>query len=548
MEAPSKAGQPIKYGGNAKALLVCIDKVTCVKMAIRIRDKWAEKILALEIKLLDDQAPFIAKGKPFSDGLRRDAALIEWMKTTQIHPVFSSDQNEIQDFSQEGIEVKPYREVISKGIDGRDIEECFKDGKHPFRVAIVCAMWLTGFDVKSLATLYLDKPMKGHTLMQAIARVNRVAAHKKNGLIVDYNGMLKSLRKALSVYGQGEQGNAQGDGTDPLLDEEQALVEYAAAIFKVQAHLTSAGFDLEDLVQAKEGEERWQALLDAQNALSVSAEIKKTFQVLAEDVADRYRGLFPRDELHQYEPQESAIAAIYNMLQKPKGKVDVSSIMQELRGLVDNALEVVPVDKLNENPTEPYTLSGINFERLRAEFAKSSQQQAVTLSLQERIQARIEAMLMANPTRIDLYKRYEEIIEEYNRDKDKVEIQKVFDQLLQVHDSLDQEEQRFIREGFSTEKELAIYDLLGKDKSALSKGDIGKLKKVAMELLSVVGARRAEMGNLRDKASTQAQLKTAIIDHMLNGMPDEFSNEDIEARAEVVFRFLQQGSPGQALH
>ncbi|ANF25009.1 type I restriction endonuclease subunit R [Stutzerimonas stutzeri] len=548
MEAPPRAGQPINYGGNAKALFVCIDKVTCVKMAIRIKSKWAEKIQALEIKLLDDQAPFITKGKPFSEGLRRDAALIEWMKTTQIHPIFSSDQNEIQDFSQEGIDVKPYREVISKGIDSRDIEECFKDGKHPFRVAIVCAMWLTGFDVKSLATLYLDKPMKGHTLMQAIARVNRVAAHKKNGLIIDYNGMLKSLRKALSVYGQGEQGNSQDDGTDPLLDEEQALVEYAAAIFKVQAHLTSIGFELDDLAKTTNGEERWQALLDAQNAISVSAEAKKTFQVLAEDVADRYRGLFPRDELHHYEPQESAIAAIYNMLQKPKGKVDVSSIMQELRGLVDNALEVVPLDTLNEKPTQPYNLSGINFERLRAEFAKSSQQQAVTLSLQERIQARIEAMLMANPTRVDLYKRYEEIIEEYNRDKDKVEIQKVFDQLLQVHDSLDQEEQRFIREGFSTEKELAVYDLLGKDKSALSKGDIGKLKKVAMDLLSVVGARRAEMGNLRDKASTQAQLKTVIIDHMLVGMPDEFSNEDIEARAEVVFRFLQQGSAGQVLH
>lgn len=546
MEAPPKAGQPIKYGGNAKALLVCIDKVTCVKMVIRIKSKWAEKIQALEIKLLDDQAPFNAKGKPFSEGLRRDAALIEWMKTTQIHPIFSSDQNEIQDFGQEGIEVKPYRDVISKGIDSRDIEECFKDGKHPFRVAIVCAMWLTGFDVKSLATLYLDKPMKGHTLMQAIARVNRVAAHKKNGLIIDYNGMLKSLRKALAVYGQGEQGNS--DGTDPLFDEEQALVEYAAAIFKVQAHLTSTGFELDDLVKAKNGEERWQALLDAQNALSVSAETKKTFQVLAEDVADRYRGLFPRDELHQYEPQESAIAAIYNMLQKPKGKVDVSSIMQELRGLVDNALEVVSFNTVKDKPTQPYNLSGINFERLRAEFAKSSQQQAVTLSLQERIQARIEMMLMTNPTRVDLYKRYEEIIEEYNRDKDKVEIQKVFEQLLQVHDSLDQEEQRFIREGFSTEKELAIYDLLGKDKSALSKSDIGKLKKVAMDLLSVVGTRRSEMGHLRDKASSQAQLKTTIIDHMLNGMPDEFSNADIEARAEVVFRFLQQGSAGQVFH
>lgn len=224
--------------------------------------------------------------------------------------------------------------------------------------------------------------------------------------------------------------------------------------------------------------------------------------------------------------------------------------MQELRGLVDNALDVAHINTIHDTPTQPYNLSGINFERLRAEFSKSTQQQTVTLSLQERIQARIEMMLRNNPTRVDLYTRYMEIIEEYNRDKDKAEIQKVFDQLLQFHDSLDQEEQRYVREGFSTEKELAIYDLLCKDKSALTKGDIdiGKLKKVAMDLLATVGVRRAELGNLRDKASTQAQLKTSIIDQMLNGMPKEFSNEDIVARAEMVFRFLQQGSVGQVLH
>ncbi len=70
---------------------------------------------------------------------------------------------------------------------------------HPFRVAIVCAMWLTGFDVPSLSTLYLDKPLKAHTLMQAIARANRVNEGKNNGLIVDYCGILKNLRKALAT-------------------------------------------------------------------------------------------------------------------------------------------------------------------------------------------------------------------------------------------------------------------------------------------------------------------------------------------------------------
>jgi len=545
MEAPPKVGQPVQHGGNAKALMVCIDKITCVKMAERIKAKWNERIDALERKLMDDQEPFRAKGKPFSEGLRRDAALIDWMKMTEIHPVFSSDQNEIQDFSREGIDVKPYREVIGKGIDGRSIEECFKDAKHPFRVAIVCAMWLTGFDVKSLATLYLDKPMRGHTLMQAIARVNRVAAHKKNGLIVDYNGMLKSLRKALSTYGQGRE---RDTGSDPLFDESEALLDYAAAIQKVDAHLASVGFHLNELAHSAPGEPRLQLLCAAEEALSACAETKKTFQVLAEDVADRFHGLFPHEGLFTYEPQESAISAIYGQLQKPRGKVDVSGIMRELRGLVDNALDVEPTGKVNEPKGEPYPLTGIDFERLRVEFAKSSQKQAVTLSLQERIQARIEMMLRQNPSRVDLYKRYEEIIQEYNRDKDAAVIQKVFDELLKLHDSLDSEEQRFVREGFSTQKELAVFDLLGKDKADLTKKDIDRLKKVAMDLLSVTQARRSEMGNLRDKASAQAQLKLDIINQLFDGMPDEFSPEDIEARAEVVFRFLQQDAAGRVLH
>ncbi|MGZ4995976.1 MAG: type I restriction enzyme subunit R domain-containing protein, partial [Methylobacter sp.] len=160
MEKPVK---PPKYGGNAKALMVCIDKITCAKMARRIQDKWDDKIVELRKRLADEEAFFAKAGKPETDFVARLRAQIAWMADTQIRPIFSPEQNEIKDFNAEGIDVKPYRDAITKGINGRPIEECFKDGKHPFRVAIVCAMWLTGFDVKSLATLYLDKPMKGHT-------------------------------------------------------------------------------------------------------------------------------------------------------------------------------------------------------------------------------------------------------------------------------------------------------------------------------------------------------------------------------------------------
>ena len=548
METPTKAGELPRYGGNAKAMLVCIDKITCARMAERIKDKWQAKILELRAKLQQEQEYFAKASKPETAYVARLHAQIVWMEETQIHPVFSSEQNEVKDFaaakdsSGKGIDVRPLREVIAKGIGGKDIEECFKDGKHPFRVAVVCAMWLTGFDVKSLATLYLDKPMKGHTLMQAIARVNRVAANKKNGLIIDYNGMLKSLRKALATYAQGDKNMP----VDPLFDEDQALAEYASSIDKVRAHLNSVGFELDALVRAEEGEETWAELLNAQNAVSISSESKKTFQVLAEDVFDRMRGLFPNSGIFKYEPQENAITAIYNLLQKPKPKVDISAIMQEIRGVIDTSLELAT--KGIGQPSKQYDLSGIDFERLRVEFAKSPYKETAVLTLQERIQARLERMLMQNPIRIDLYQRYQEIIAEYNRDKDHVEIQRVFDDLFKLHDDLDYEERRYVREGFKSEKELAVYDMLSKDKASINKGDIAKIKKVVQELMSTVEARRKEMGNLRDRASAQAQMKTAIIDSLLEGMPDGYSSEDIDFRAEVVYQYVQDPKHSVRLH
>ena len=157
-------------------------------------------------------------------------------------------------------------------------------------------------------------------------------------------------------------------------------------------------------------------------------------------------------------------------------------------------------------------------------------------------------MLRLNPNRIDLYKRYQDIIAEYNHDKDDAEIQRVFDDLLRLHDSLDQEEQRYVREGFDSEKALAVYDLLSKDKSSITKSDIDKVKNVARELMETVASRRIEMGDLRDRAAAQAQMKAAIIDRLLAGLPDQYSSDDIEVRAEVVFQYVQQQMQSAMVH
>jgi type I restriction enzyme R subunit len=355
--------------------------------------------------------------------------------------------------------------------------------------------------------------------------------------------MLKSLREALATYGQGD----KGVQVDPLLDEAQALADYAAAIGRVEAHLVSVGYQLNDLVRAEQGEENLAELLKANRALSHSPETKKTFQVLAEDVFDRYRGLFPLEGLFQYEPQESAISAIYNLLARPKPKVDITAIMQDIRGVIDTSLDVAPNTAQTPKPKQ-YDLSGIDFERLRAEFAKSPYKEPAVLTLQERIEARLELMMRANPGRVNFYERYLSIISEFNRDKDDAEIQRVFEDLLRLHDSLDTEELRYVKEGFASDKELAVFDLLSKDKADIKKADIDKLKKVARELMATIDLRRQEMGELRDRASAQARMKASIIDHLLQGLPEDYSSEDIEARADTVYQYVQAQVHSRAMH
>jgi type I restriction enzyme R subunit len=156
--------------------------------------------------------------------------------------------------------------------------------------------------------------------------------------------------------------------------------------------------------------------------------------------------------------------------------------------------------------------------------------------------------LKQNPTRVDLLKHYQEIIDEYNQDKDEAEIQRVFEELIKTHDALDAEEKRYIREGFKDENALAVFDLLSKDKDAFIKNDLSKIKKVAQELMDTLVEQQHLLGNLRDRASSQAKMKVAIIDQLLAGMPDDLSCADIEVRADMVFEYVQQQMHYSTVH
>ncbi len=181
---------------------------------------------------------------------RKLEAQADWLDETIIEIIISEAQNEVADFKKWGFRHHPASRPDEAGFrdgDGKrvDVETAFKNPKHPFRVAIVCAMWLTGFDVECLSTLYIDKPMKAHTLMQAIARANRVYPGKDFGLIVDYNGMLASLRAALAQYALGDEGAGGEEIVAPIEERVQALIE---AIEATEAHLRGLGFDPASLI------------------------------------------------------------------------------------------------------------------------------------------------------------------------------------------------------------------------------------------------------------------------------------------------------------
>ncbi len=530
--------------GGGKAMMVCLDKITCVKMHDLIVAKWQEKTTQLDAKVSAEEALFAAKGKAPTTLLKQRREQVAWMKATECCVVVSQEQGEVAEFAKwknfrdEPLDITTHREKMVK----RDLEKEFKKADNPFRIAIVCAMWLTGFDVKCLATLYLDKPMQGHTLMQAIARVNRVGGGKKHGLIIDYNGMIKSLRRALATFAQGDRsGTGKGESEqDTVRDDTVALAEYANSLRAARDFLAGLGFDLDALIGAH-GFDKQQQILVAVNLLCESDECRKTYQVIVEDAQARHRALFPHPGLFCFDAEEGALTVIYNKLQDARVTPDVSALLQDLYDVVDVAIATqAPTAK---EARSRYDLSNVDFSRLRAEFEKTPFKNVVAMNLMEKIEERLAAMLARNPTRVDLYERYQEIVQAYNKDKDAAEIQKVMDDLFAFNDTCSDEEKRFLREELENEDQLAVFDLLQKD--SLSKADRDAIKEVAKELLGKLTGGKLQIDRWREKAAAQAQVKAEIIKHLWDSLPlTAYDAEEIDLKASAIFSHIYTSAIG----
>ena len=535
---------------SGKSMLVCIDKITCGRMWKLIMPRWQTKLAAVKALISAQEA----KAADLMDADVREPVLkqltalrgqADWMEKTIIEIIISEGQNEVADFKKWGVNIIPHRTRMKRGFevgDNRiDVETAFKDPGHPFRVAIVCAMWLTGFDVECLSTLYIDKPMKAHTLMQAIARANRVYPGKDFGLIVDYNGMLKSLREALAQYALGD----EGPGTDEIVAPvEERVAALAQAIDETEAHFRKLGFEPNRLLGAK-GFMRIEALADAVDAVYTSDDSKNRFEIMARQVFLRFKALVMEPAAFAFSERHDNIETIYKKLTERRDTADITEILKELQLIVSEAISTQSPESTGNTSVKStgklYDLSKINLERLRDEFEKKVKRKATAIeNIKAVVEAQLEAMLKHNPLRMDYYKKYTEIIAEYNHEKDRVTIEETFAKLMDLAQSLDAEQQRAAEEGLS-EDELALFDLLKKPR--MSKAERERVKEASQRLLDSINKLITPIQGWTGKEQTQAEVEVFILDQLSLFLPrPPFSEDETQRVAKRVYNHIWRQS------
>ena len=503
---------------SGKAMFVCLNKVTCVRMYNYVQEYWQEEINCLKAKIKE------ATQQEAQELSRK----LKWMQETELAVVISQEQNEIQTFKKWNLDIEYHRRKMEK----RELDKEFKDPKNPLRVVFVCAMWLTGFDVKCLSCLYLDKPLKAHTLMQTIARANRVSEGKNNGLIVDYIGVVKALRKALADYTANVEGS---NGTDPTIDKNELIDRILETIDKISSFLASHNFDLERLIEARDFT-KLSCLQEGANAVCGTLEDKKTYTTYASELK-RLMKYTDRDDITGHtRKQYEAIEAIYAELQKKRKHVNNVDLMIQINDIISSYVEIQQATDTACVPSRRFDISTINFDLLRREFAKVHNKNLVMKDLDEIIQKKIDGLLQNNSGRINYYERYQQIISDYNAEQDQATIEKTFMDLMDLANQMSDEEQRYVREGFSSDEELSIYDMLFQED--LSKNDIKKLKELSATLLQKIKTRISELDHWTDKQETKAEIDNLIRDTLWAELPECYDEVRISTYRQRIYEYV----------
>ena len=533
-----------RRGYRGKGMVISVDQFTTVRMYDKVTELWKKEQRKLQGR--------INQTKNDLEKVRLKNRL-KYMQNVEMAVVISSPASEKERFEKQGLEIQKHiNRLTQQQPNGRDIEDDFKDAEHPLQLVFVCAMWLTGFDAPTVSTLYIDKPMKGHTLMQTIARANRVTSfktrndsgqlvEKTNGEIIDYYNVFRNLKSALKDYGQGTD---SGDGTDPVQDKSVLINLLDEAIAETLTFCLSHEVDLTKIIEAQEVFKQNALFADYADIMLSQDLIRKTFNVHFNVVAGLYEAAKPTI-LSQPRHIVSVMQFLHTFIANKIDQDDLDEQAAQVSSLLDRSVVVdgnntssvaEPVSEYQITKSASWNLANVDFEQLRAEFKQTEHKHIAIADMKKFIEKKIKQMLKTNQGRVNFAERYRNIIDRYNAGATQTE--EFFEELQKFAQDLKEEDQRHVREGL-TEDELEIFDLLAKDK--LTKKEEQAVKLAAKDLIkSLIDASpKVLVQDWWRDSHTKAKVRSFIEEVLDEDLPDSYDKEIFENKVTQVFDLLQ---------
>lgn len=526
-----KIAQDIAYhfprrGFFGKGMVVSVDKYTAVKMYDKVQHYW--KIERQKIVKERNTAGT-------DEEWNKLTAILNYMDKVEMAVIISEEQGEKEKFGKLGLDITPHRQKMNEiTTDGKDIEDCFKDPADPLQLVFVCAMWLTGFDVPNMSTLYLDKPMKGHTLMQAIARANRVYPGKPCGIIIDYVNVFKYMKKALSEYATGD------DGTEfPAKDMDKLIGYIDAAIDEADGFLNSIGIDLNKIIGNSDTFDRLEDLRYAYDAIVAKDESKEKFKVILNTLSNLYEASKPEIfEKNWHNEKFSPLLYLLGLFHNTIDDEKIARARLRMSGLLDGSVSAN--ENFNQQDARNYVihnskvidLSKIDVDELRKEI-KTAKYKAIEIDdLKAYLEETLKQMLNRNCTRNKFSERFKRIIDNYNAGG--TENEEYYEQLLKFLEDLKKENERADTEGLS-EEELEIYDLLIAGKR-LTQAEEQKVKLSAKNLFNKLTAKKAELliVDWYKDEQPRAKVRTEIETVLDADLPDSYDTASFQSKIDLL--------------
>ncbi len=524
-------------GFQGKAMVVSIDKATALRMHEKVRSYWKSEGKRVEQELAR-LTTYGAKGAN-PDRIRDLQAGLEVIRTTDTAVIVSPGQNEIEQMKKLGLDIAPHR----KRMNDEQLDEKFKDPRDPLRLVFVCAMWLTGFDAPSCSTVYLDKPMRNHTLMQTIARANRVFPGKHSGLIVDYANVFASLEKALAIYAKGR------GGERPIRDKQKLVESLRQAVMEMESFCGAQGVRLTDIEECQAGSlDRLTAIARAVESLISPDAIRKEFLAQERWVRTLFQAVKPDPSVLEFASRTACLTTIAASIRERTGEgpADISAVTADLNKVLDASVAAdgfqIPAGKGGQAVID---LTKIDFDALAKRFGNSKTKNIDLEQLKAAIRKQLDKLIRMNRTRTDYLAKFEELIESYNAGSRNIE--ELFKELLDLSRSLNQEQERHVRENVS-EEELTVFDILTRPAPELSAEEQNEVKKVAKELL-------AKLKNLlvldwRQTVAARSRVKLAIEDLLDLGLPRAYTPELYQKKCSALFEHFYEsyGDRGASIY